>query len=144
MWAGVGLWQDTGFYGAFEQSHGAVFVWSMYLALAADAYPKYGLDDPVRALAARYLHLGELAHAPPWAGAWMVHEAGRHRVDGAVLLANPTQRHQLAGNVFQREALEAAGIPVLELLADPNDNRSWNREDAQRRVARFIEERLTR
>lgn len=144
MWAGVGLWQNTGFYRAFEESHGAVFVWSMYLALAADAYIKYGLTDPVRALAARYLHVGELAHAPPWAGTWMVHEALRGRIDGCVMLTSPGQRHQLAGNIFQKQALEAAGIPVLELTADPNDNRSWDEAAMRARVATFIEERLTR
>ena len=144
LWAGVGLWQDVGFYSAFEDSHGAVFVWEMNLALASDAYPKYGLSDPVRALAARYLHMGELAHVPPWAGAWMVHEARRHRVDGAVMLASTAQRHQVTGNVFQREALEAAGIPVLEIFADPNDNRSWDRAAMIARVAQFIEERVER
>lgn len=144
MWAGVGLWQNTGFYSAFEESHGAVFIWSIYLALAADAYIKYGLDDPIRALAARYLHVGELAHAPPWAGSWMVHEAQRGRIDGCVLLSSPGQRHQLAGNVFQKQALEAAGIPVLELSADPNDNRSWDEAAMRARVSQFIEERLTK
>lgn len=142
MWSGVGLWQNTGFYSAFEESHGAVFVWSIYLGLAADAYIKYGLRDPLRALAARYLAVGELAHAAPWAGAWMVDEAKRARVQGCVLLASPGQRHQLAGNAFQVEALEAAGIPVLELTADPNDNRSWNEAEMRARVSRFIEERI--
>jgi len=143
MWGGVGLWQNTRFYNMFEDSHGAVFVWSMYLALAADAYIKYGLDDPVRALAARYLHVGELAHAPPWAGNWMVHEAKRGRIDGCVLLSSPGQRHQLAGNIFQKQALETAGIPVLELSADPNDNRSWDEAAMRARITQFIEERVT-
>lgn len=141
MWIGVGLWQNTAFYRAFEASHGAVFVWSMYLALAADGYIKYNLRDPLRALAARYLNLGEQAHAAPWAGAWMVHEARRHRVQGAVLLANPRQRHQLAGNVFQKMDLEAAGIPVLEVEVDPNDNRGWDERAMHATVASFIEER---
>jgi hypothetical protein len=142
MWVGVGLWQNTAFYSAFEESHGAVFVWSMYLALAADGYIKHNLQDPLRALAARYCNMGEQAHAAPWAGEWMVHEGKRHRVDGAVLLASPTQRHQLAGNVFQKQALEAAGIPVLEITVDPNDNRGWDEDAMRALVARFIEERI--
>ncbi len=141
MWVGVGLWQNTAFYSAFEQSHGAVFVWSMYLALAADGYIKHNLRDPLRALAARYLNLGEQAHAPPWAGEWMVHEGLRHRVDGAVMLSSPTQRHQLTGNVFQKEMLESAGIPVLEISVDPNDNRSWDDNNMHSLVADFIEKR---
>ncbi|MES2262613.1 MAG: 2-hydroxyacyl-CoA dehydratase family protein [Pseudomonadota bacterium] len=142
MWVGVGLWQNTAFYSAFEESHGAVFVWSMYLALAADGYIKHNLRDPLRALAARYCNMGEQAHAAPWAGAWMVHEGKRHRVDGAVMLASPTQRHQLNGNVFQKEALEAAGIPVLEISVDPNDNRGWDEDAMRALVASFIEERI--
>lgn len=142
MWVGVGLWQNTQFYSAFEESHGAVFVWSMYLALAADGYIKHNLRDPLRALAARYLNLGEQAHAAPWAGEWMVHEGLRHRVDGAVMLASPTQRHQLAGNVFQKQALEAAGIPVLEINVDPNDNRGWDEDAMRALVASFIEQRV--
>ncbi len=144
MWVGVGLWQNTAFYRAFEESHGAVFVWSMYLALAADGYIKHNLQDPLRALAARYCNLGEQAHAAPWAGEWMVHEGRRHRVDGAIMLASPNQRHQLAGNVFQKEALEAAGIPVLEICIDPNDNRSWDEAAMRALVARFLEERVVK
>ncbi len=48
MWVGAGLWHDTDFYTAFEESHGAVFVWSMYLAFGPDGYIRYGLDDPHR------------------------------------------------------------------------------------------------
>jgi benzoyl-CoA reductase/2-hydroxyglutaryl-CoA dehydratase subunit BcrC/BadD/HgdB len=47
MWVGAGLWHDTDFYTAFEDSHGAVFVWSMYLAFGPDCYIRYGLDDPL-------------------------------------------------------------------------------------------------
>ena len=31
----------------------AVFVWSMYLAFGPDGYIRYGLDDPMAALASR-------------------------------------------------------------------------------------------
>jgi hypothetical protein len=58
------------------------------------------------------------------------------------MLASPTQRHQLNGNVFQKQALEAAGIPVLEIEADPNDNRSWDDGAMRALVARFLEERV--
>ena len=142
MWIGVGLWHNTAFYSAFEDSHGAVFVWSMYLPLAADGYIKYRLRDPLRALAARYLNLGEQAHAPPWAGAWVTHEARRHRVNGAIMLRSPTQRHQMIGNVFQRRALEAAGIPVLEITVDPTDNRNWDENRMRETVSRFLDERV--
>ena len=38
MWIGRGLWFNLGFYQYFEEKYGAVFVWSMYLAMGADAY----------------------------------------------------------------------------------------------------------
>jgi len=57
MWVGAGLWHDTDFYTAFEESLGAVFVWSMYLAFGPDGYIRYGLDDPLRALASRVVSM---------------------------------------------------------------------------------------
>ena len=54
MWLGRGLWHDFAFYQNFEQKYGAAFVWSMYLAMGADAYIREGFEkDPLRALAAR-------------------------------------------------------------------------------------------
>ena len=38
MWIGRGLWFNLGFYQRLAEEHGAVFVWSMYLAIAADGY----------------------------------------------------------------------------------------------------------
>lgn len=142
MWVGVGLWQNTDFYAAFEESHGAVFVWSMYMAIAADGYIRRGLQDPLRALASRYLNLGEQMHSAPWAGEWMVHEARTHRVDAAIMLVSSAQRHQVAGNLYQKQALEAAGVPVFELVVDPSDNRTWDQEAIMDRVGQFLDEEV--
>jgi hypothetical protein len=67
MWVGRGLWSDMGFYQKWEESHGAVFVWSMYLALAADGYIRSldGGRDPMRALAARFLTMGTSSGCRP-------------------------------------------------------------------------------
>ena len=65
MWVGAGLWHDTDFYTAFEASHRAVFVWSMYLAFGPDGYIRYGLDDPMAALASRSASFNEYLHNPP-------------------------------------------------------------------------------
>lgn len=112
MWVGRGLWSDTAFYQKWEASHGAVFVWSMYLALAADGYiRRYDRGrDPLRALAARFLTMGDELRMPSWAGPWHVHEAETHQVDGAVALAD--------ADPFVLRALSAADIPVLELGVD--------------------------
>ncbi len=133
MWIGRGLWSEMGFYQKWEHSHGAVFVWSMYLALAADGYIRM-FDrgrDPLRALAARFVTMGDELRMPTWGGAWHVHEAHTHRVDGAVALAD--------ADPFVVRALREAGIPVLTLPfenfgADPAASSA-----AERSVTAFIE-----
>ena len=57
---------DLDFYTAFEAHHGAVFVWSMYLAFGPDGYIRYGRDDPLLALASRTVSFNEQLHNPPW------------------------------------------------------------------------------
>ncbi|WP_310532948.1 2-hydroxyacyl-CoA dehydratase family protein [Novosphingobium sp.] len=116
MWVGRGLWSEMGFYQKWEESHGAVFVWSMYLALAADGYIRdiSGGRDPLRALASRVVCMGDELRMPTWAGPWYVHEADTHAVDAVVALQD--------ADPFVVRALRAAGYPVLELTAD-NFNR---------------------
>ncbi|MBU6267892.1 MAG: 2-hydroxyacyl-CoA dehydratase [Sphingomonadales bacterium] len=117
MWVGRGLWSEMGFYQKWEESHGAVFVWSMYLALAADGYIRdlSGGRDPLRALASRVICMGDELRMPTWAGPWHVHEAQTHSVDGVVALQD--------ADPFVVRALRAAGFPVLEIAAD-----NFNRE----------------
>ncbi|MBC2665419.1 2-hydroxyacyl-CoA dehydratase [Novosphingobium flavum] len=133
MWVGRGLWSEMGFYQKWEESHGAVFVWSMYLALAADGYLRdlSGGKDPLRALASRVVCMGDELRMPTWAGPWHVHEAQTHCIDGAVALQD--------ADPFVVRALREAGIPVLELTAD-NFNREG--EDAaaiEAAITAFIE-----
>lgn len=133
MWVGRGLWSNTAFYQKWEDSHGAVFVWSMYLSLAADGYIRRFDQgrDPMRALAARFLTMGDELRMPSWAAPWHVHEAQTHSVDGAVALSD--------ADPFVLRALAAAGVPVLELGVD---NYALDRADAQdleTRIAAFIE-----
>ncbi|MFT4089329.1 MAG: 2-hydroxyacyl-CoA dehydratase family protein [Asticcacaulis sp.] len=109
MWVGRGLWSDTAFYQKWQDSHGAVFVWSMYLALAADGYIREHTDerDPMRSLAARFITMGDELRMPTWAGAWHVKEARTNKVDAAIAIDD--------ADPFVLRALEASGIPVLRL-----------------------------
>lgn len=133
MWVGRGMWFDVDLYRAFEQSHGAVFVWSMYLAIAADGYLRYG--DPQRALAARFVGLTDLLYVPPLSSQWYVKEAQSHGVDGVVhLVADDTP-----GAAFITQALEEAGIPVLEVRANNADARGG---DLRARIADFLDARV--
>src|SRR5690606_38062379 len=88
LWVGRGLWGDMGFYQRWEESHGAVFICSMYLSLAADGYIREfeGEHDVVRALAARFLTMGDELRMPTWAGAWYLKEARKHGVHGAIAI----------------------------------------------------------
>jgi benzoyl-CoA reductase/2-hydroxyglutaryl-CoA dehydratase subunit BcrC/BadD/HgdB len=130
MWVGRGLWSDMGFYQRWEESHGAVFVWSMYLGLAADGYLRSfeGEKDAMRALAARFVTMGDELRMPTWAGAWHVKEAQAHGVHGAVAIDD--------ADPFVLAALERAGVPVLRL---PMSNMSLEGDALEAAVTAFIE-----
>lgn len=144
MWVGAGLWHDTSFYTAFEDSHRAVFVWSMYLAFGPDGYIRYGLDDPMAALASRTASFNEYLHNPPWAAEWVVHQAREHRIDGALVLRPRSMKASASGRLFIERALEAAGIPVLPVPADVVDARAWDRDAARAAVRDFLDTRVMR
>ena len=134
MWIGAGLWFDTSFYHAFEDSHGAVFAWSMYLPFAADGYIRADHGDPLRALAARVSAMNEQLHQPPWVNEWLVKEARRWRIDVAVMLVPEHDRFSGYGSYFAREALRKAGVTVIELHSDMVDPREWDRAKVEAQV----------
>jgi benzoyl-CoA reductase/2-hydroxyglutaryl-CoA dehydratase subunit BcrC/BadD/HgdB len=133
MWVGRGLWSEMGFYQKWEESHGAVFVWSMYLALAADGYIREfsGGRDPLRALASRFITMGDELRMPTWAGPWHVHEAETHQVDAAIALQD--------ADPFVVRALRAAGYPVLELTADNFNRESEDGAAIEAAITAFIQ-----
>ena len=139
MWVGAGLWHDTDFYTAFEERFGAVFVWSMYLAFGPDGYIRYGLDDPLKALASRTVSMNEQLHNPPWANEWIVDQALRHHIDAALVLRPLGTRPSATGNLFIERALEKAGIAVLPIHADMVDARGWDPVAKRRTVEEFLE-----
>jgi benzoyl-CoA reductase/2-hydroxyglutaryl-CoA dehydratase subunit BcrC/BadD/HgdB len=138
MWVGAGLWHDTEFYTAFEEEFGAVFVWSMYLAFGPDGYIRYGLDDPLAALASRTVSMNEQLHNPPWANEWIVDQAKRHRIDAALVLTPLGMRPAATGKRFVERALARAGIPALSISADMVDARQWDAVGMRDRVASFL------
>jgi hypothetical protein len=130
QWIGTGLWFNVAFYDSFMAEHGAVFVWSMYLALAADAYIRQDHGDPLRTLAARYVGFIHYLEVEPWPSSWYVKEALLHQIDGVV---------SLDGSPFVEAALQQVGIPVLKLTASNVDNRHWDEAQMRRQVGEFIE-----
>ncbi|HEX5049343.1 MAG TPA: 2-hydroxyacyl-CoA dehydratase family protein [Gammaproteobacteria bacterium] len=142
MWIGAGLWHDTDFYTDFEASHGAVFVWSMYLAFGPDGYIRYGFDDPLEALASRTASFNEYLHNPPWAAEWIVEQARAHRIDAALVLHPRSLKPSATGRRFIERALEDAGIPVLPIEADVVDARAWDPAATRAAVRDFLDERV--
>lgn len=135
MWIGRGLWSDLDLYRAFQDDFDAVFVWSMYLAIAADGYARYGAD-PLRTLAARFVGLTDLLYVPPMSSSWYAKEALTHGVNGVVhLVADDTP-----GAALISAALEAQGIPVLEIRGSNADPRATG--GMRDRIAAFLRERV--
>jgi 2-hydroxyglutaryl-CoA dehydratase, D-component len=134
MWIGRGMWFNMGFYEYFEHSHGAVFVWSIYLALAADGYIRRFQpgEDPMRALAARFVTMGDELRSPTWASQWHLKEARSHGIDGVVSLGRI--------GYFDRLAFERGGLPLLELDVSHVDASGWDDDAIRRIMATFIEE----
>ncbi len=139
MWIGAGLWFDTSFYSAFEESHGAVFAWSMYLPFAADGYIRESNGNPLRALAARVSAMNEQLHQPPWINSWMVDQAKKYRIDVALMLIPEHDRFSGHGSLFAKQALEEAGIRVIEVWSDMVDKRQWNREAMVDRITPVLD-----
>lgn len=139
MWIGAGLWFDTSFYAAFEESHGAVFAWSMYLPFAGDGYIRELHGDPLRALAARVSAMNEQLHQPPWINSWMVEQAKRYRIDVALMLIPEHDRFSGHGSLFAKQALEEAGVRVIEVWSDMVDKRQWNREAMVARISPVLD-----
>ncbi len=141
MWLGTGLWFNLGFYQHFEERYGAVFVWSIYLALAADAYARYG-GDPLQALASRFVGMEDMLHMPPWNTEWFLKEARKHQIRGVVHLVSNSCTQAVQGSYFIRKTFEEAGIPVLELHADTVDARDWDDTHMIADLESFLEMRL--
>jgi benzoyl-CoA reductase/2-hydroxyglutaryl-CoA dehydratase subunit BcrC/BadD/HgdB len=141
MWLGRGLWFNLGFYQHFEQRYGAVFVWSIYLAIAADGYARYD-GDPLRALASRFAGMQDMLHMPPWNSDWYLKEARKNQISGAVHLISDSCTQGAGGTYFVKKTFEDAGIPLLQLRADPVDARAWDEGAMTAELEAFLEQRL--
>jgi benzoyl-CoA reductase/2-hydroxyglutaryl-CoA dehydratase subunit BcrC/BadD/HgdB len=143
MWLGRGIWADFAFYQRFEQKYGAVFIWTMYLAMGADAYIRNHIEeDPLRALAARYIGMEDFLHMPPWNSQWYIQQAKQNDIDGVVYMVPENCMQAVEGSYFIKKALEDQGYPVLIFKADPVDERKWNAETMGGLVDEFIETRV--
>ncbi len=139
MWIGAGLWHDSSFYDDLEKQYGAVFVWSMYLPFANSAYPRFNLEDPLRALASRVVSMNEVLHLPPWMNEWMVHEARRSKIDAVLMLMPDGARLSQSGSLFTKQAFIKAGIQVIDIWADMVDSSNWDHDKMVEYVGEMLE-----
>ena len=143
MWLGRGMWQDFAFYQRFEEKYGAVFMWSMYLAMGADAYIRNNVEkDPLRALAARFIGMEDFLHMPPWNSSWFLQQAKQNDIDGVVYMIPENDMQAVEGSYFIKKVMEDAGFPLLAFHADPVNPKKWNAETMTGLVEDFIENRV--
>ena len=144
MWIGRGLWHNMPFYRHFEREQGATFVWSTYLAIAADGYPRYG-GDPVRALASRMLGIFALVGDGPFVPEWYLQEAKRAGINGVIRMGDDRGgcKPMFGRRRLVDDLLRANGIPVLTISGDAVDPRQWDEARLTATIAEFIETELT-
>ncbi|MBQ4370378.1 MAG: 2-hydroxyacyl-CoA dehydratase, partial [Oscillospiraceae bacterium] len=141
MWIGIGLWSNLAFYQHFEEKYGAVFVWTMYLAMAADQYPRYNVEEnPLRALASREIGMRDALHVYPMNADWYIHEAEHNHIDGIVYYNSPGGCADSGVSDVQLviQTLRNAGYPVLDFKANALNGRRWNQEEMINIVETFI------
>ncbi|MBI5441026.1 MAG: 2-hydroxyacyl-CoA dehydratase [Deltaproteobacteria bacterium] len=134
----VPTWYSPGFYNAFEEKYGAVFVWIVYFTITQQLIRR-DLRDPLRALASRYVGYTEMGLLPPWWPQWVVHNAKKHKIDAAVYQIADSCRLLSGPMQLAVKALQDIGVPTLELRADYVDDRDWDEEKMIERVSGFIE-----
>ncbi|MBI5444935.1 MAG: 2-hydroxyacyl-CoA dehydratase, partial [Deltaproteobacteria bacterium] len=138
MYLLVPNWFTPGFYDYFHDRYGAVFVYMMYLTVIPRQLIRRDLSDPLRALAARYVHYTELAQ-PPWFPDIIAYEAKKFKIDGVVYEKVESCRLLSASMLLTLRALEEIGIPTCCLEADMVDVRDWDDQKAKAKVSSFIE-----
>lgn len=135
MWVGNPVWYDLDMYRRLRADHDTEFIWSMYLAIAADGSPRTDYGTVYRTLASRHvLHTDQLS-TPPWNCHWIADQAVRAGVDGVV---NMISQGVPRGSRFIGDALRARGIPVIDIEADAVDSQAAGATSVEARVIDFI------
>lgn len=137
LWAGTPLWFNLGFLNAWEESHGTVFLETMYLPRA-----KRMIQDPSQdALRAAFLrrHMKYTGSSPKAAAELVIAQCREFRIDGVVLPARAATRDTVASSRYMALALQRAGIDVLLLDYAPFDSEVWDEDAMRAQVTAFVE-----
>lgn len=134
----VPSWFTPGFFNAFEEKYGAVFVWMVYFTIVQQLH-RYKLDDPLKALASRYVGYTETGLLPPYWCQWVVHNAKKYNIDAAVYQVADSCRMLSGPMRLTVKALEDMGIPTFEMRSDYVDERDWDDARMKSQLSAFIE-----
>lgn len=134
----VPSWYTPGFFNAFEEKYGAVFVWMVYFTIVQQLH-RYDLRDPLRALAGRYVGYTEVGLMPPYWCQWVVHNAKKYNIDAAVYQVADSCRMLSGPMRLAIKALADIGIPTFEMRSDYVDERDWDDVRMKSQLAAFIE-----
>jgi benzoyl-CoA reductase/2-hydroxyglutaryl-CoA dehydratase subunit BcrC/BadD/HgdB len=138
MYLWVPNWFTPGFMNHFEDKYGAVFAWIGYLPLITKQLIRRDLRDPLKALAARYVHYTEFG-LPPWWQEINLSEAKRFKIDGAIYPIAESCKLLCGPLHMTVKAFKDAGIPTLEIRSDMVDVRDWDDAKMKAQVSSFIE-----
>lgn len=137
LWTGTPMWYDLGFYNAFEESHGAIFMETMYLPRSK----RLIVPDTSDAIAAAFMrrHMRYTGPSPKAAAELVVAQARRFGVDGVVLPKRGATRDASASSFAMAEALRRAGIAAHMVEYSPFGMAADEAAALRQDIAGFIE-----
>lgn len=137
LWAGTPLWFNLGFYNAWEESHGTIFIETMYLPRAKRLIQS-DTADPLRATFLRR-HMKYTGPSPRAAAELLLHQVRQYRIDAVILPSRGATRDASASSHHMATALRQAGIPALLMDYSPFDASEWDEDTMHATVTAFIE-----
>jgi benzoyl-CoA reductase subunit B len=137
LWISTPLWFNLGFYNQWEESHGAVFLETLYLP-RGQFMIQHDRSNPIRANLLRR-HMKYSGPSPLAAAELVIDQVKRYKADGVVIPNRGASRDPQANSLFVAELLKKAGIPALTLDYQPLNSRSWDDAKMKAIVTEFIE-----
>ncbi|OPY75783.1 MAG: R-phenyllactate dehydratase subunit alpha precursor [Syntrophorhabdus sp. PtaU1.Bin058] len=143
MYLWVPNWFTPAFYDYFADKYGAVFCWLGYLPIITHGLVRRNTSDPLKALASRYVHYGELGNTPWWTESHLA-EAKKWKIDGAVYPIAESCKFLCGPMLLTKRALEESGVPTLNIVSDMVDPRDWDEAKMIAIYSNFIETLIQR
>ncbi|MBA7601431.1 (R)-2-hydroxyisocaproyl-CoA dehydratase alpha subunit [subsurface metagenome] len=139
MYIGVPPWFAPGFFEAFQEDYGAVFVWEAYHI--PKFYSRLDPAHPLESIARKYIDIGGNASlcGPAYAAHFLPAARIPGNINGAIIGRAESCKSISSGLILCRRELEKIGIPSMELAMDYVDPRDWDDARVKAQVGNFIE-----